>query len=163
MATGRVCKTLLAGVVLVLVVTLLVQASVVSTPWGQDRTTVTVLDDDGEPKATVEVEVADTLQERYTGLSDHDSLEAGHGMLFVHASEDDRTYVMREMDFDIDIVFIGGDRTVTSIENARAPEPGEDGEELRYSGRAQWVLEVPRGYANETEMAVGDDVAIDDG
>jgi uncharacterized membrane protein (UPF0127 family) len=82
-------------------------------------------------------------------------------MLFIHNTEDDRTYVMREMDFDIDIVFIGADREITAIRHARAPGPDEDGEELRYSGRAKWVLEVPRGYTNETGIEVGDEIEID--
>ncbi|ELZ11188.1 hypothetical protein C478_12285 [Natrinema thermotolerans DSM 11552] len=120
--------------------------------------------DDGtsaEPKAVVDVEVADDRSERYTGLSDHDTLERGNGMLFVHNREQELTYVMREMDFDIDIIFIDADGEITQIHHARAPEPGEDGEDLEYSGRGKWVLEVPRGYANETGIEVGDRVEID--
>ncbi|RQH01314.1 DUF192 domain-containing protein [Natrarchaeobius oligotrophus] len=161
MARERALQVFLVILALSLLGFALVQIGVVSAPWVQDRAVVYVLDDDGDPKATVEVEVADTWEQRYTGLSEHESLEEGHGMLFVHASERDRTYVMREMDFDIDIVFVGADREITAVEHARAPEPGEDGEELRYTGRAKWVLEVPRGYANETGIAVGDEVEID--
>ncbi|MEY7851820.1 DUF192 domain-containing protein [Natrarchaeobius sp. A-rgal3] len=163
MAAERIWKGLLAVAALAIVGFVLVQAGVVSAPWAQDRAVVHVLDDDGEPKATVDVEVADTVDERYTGLSDHDSLEDGEGMLFVHATEGDRTYVMREMDFDIDIVFVGADREITAIEHARAPEADEDGEELRHSGRAKWVLEVPRGYTNETGIDVGDQIVIETG
>ncbi|WIV68390.1 DUF192 domain-containing protein [Natrialbaceae archaeon AArc-T1-2] len=131
-------------------------------PWHEDQTEVRIVDD-GTTKAVVDAEVADTYRDRYVGLSEHDSLEDGEGMLFVHGSEDERTYVMREMAFDIDIVFIGADGEITTIHHARAPEPGEDGEELRYSGRAKWVLEVPRSYTNETDVEVGDEVRIDDG
>ncbi|AEH36427.1 DUF192 domain-containing protein [Halopiger xanaduensis] len=161
MALERVWQALLAVVLVLLVGVVLVQAGYVSAPWHIDHGEVRVLDDRSEPKAVIDVEVADTRQEQYTGLSDHDSLEPGAGMLFVHSSEDDRTYVMREMDFPIDIVFIGADREITGIEHARAPEPSEDGESLQYTGRAKWVLEVPRGYANETGMAVGDEVEIE--
>ncbi|WP_265109772.1 DUF192 domain-containing protein [Halosolutus halophilus] len=164
MALERVWKGLLVIAACSVVLVLLVQSGIVSAPWTADEGEVRVVDDDtdeDEPKAVVEVEVADTPGERYTGLSDHDSLESGTGMLFVHEDEEERTYVMREMDFDIDIIFIDADRTVTTIEHARAPEPGEDGEELQYSGEAKWVLEVPRGYANETGIEVGDEVEID--
>jgi len=82
-------------------------------------------------------------------------------MLFVHNQERDLTYVMREMDFDIDIIFINADREITTIHHARAPGPDEDGNDLEYSGRGKWVLEVPRGYANETGIEVGDEVEID--
>ena len=139
----------------------LVQTGIAPSPFSEEKATVTVVDDDSETLATVDVEVADTWEERYTGLSEHDSLENGSGMLFVHSSEDERTYVMRNMSFDIDIIFIDSDGEITTIHHARAPEPGEDGEDLRYSGRAQWVLEVPRGYANETGIDVGDEVRIE--
>ena len=182
MALERVWKGLLVVTVLAAVGVVLVQAGLVSAPWGPDAGEVRVLDggsDDGspaeadtesngsagdgdsEPKAVVDVEVADSSRERYTGLSDHDSLESGNGMLFVHDREQNLTYVMREMDFDIDIIFINADREITAIRHARAPGPNEDGENLQYSGRGKWVLEVPRGYANETGIEVGDEVEID--
>lgn len=134
---------------------------VLPAPWTDDEGGVRIVGEDGETKATVDVEVADTYKERYTGLSDHDSLEPGEGMLFVHDDEDKRTYVMREMAFGIDIVFVGSDGTITEIHHARAPEPGEDGEGMRYSGRAKWVLEVPYGYTNETGVETGDELVIE--
>ena len=82
-------------------------------------------------------------------------------MLFVHSSEGERTYVMREMDFDIDIIFVDADREITSIEAARAPDADEDGENLEYTGRAQYVLEVPRGYADERGIEPGDEIEIE--
>ncbi|WP_255169155.1 DUF192 domain-containing protein [Natrononativus amylolyticus] len=156
-----VWKSLLFAAVAVFVGFVLVQIGLLPSPFTEDRATVTVVDGDNSTLATVDADVADTWRERYTGLSDHDSLENGSGMLFVHSSGDERTYVMREMDFDIDIIFVGSDGEITTIHHARAPEPGEDGEDLRYSGRAQWVLEVPRGYANETGIDVGDEVRIE--
>lgn len=160
-------RTLLVGVVvLALLGVLAVELGLVVPPWVQDRggATVTLIDaDSGDRLATVEVEVANTRKERYTGLSDHESLAEGHGMLFVHDGEATRTYVMREMDFPIDMVFVGADRRITAIHHAREPGPNEDGNDIRYSGRAKYVLEVPRGFANETGLSVGDRVEIDYG
>ncbi|QSX01031.1 DUF192 domain-containing protein [Haloterrigena alkaliphila] len=162
MALERVQKALFAVAAVAVIAVLVLQMGLVTPPWTVDAGTVRVVDGEtGEELATVEVEVADTPKERYTGLSDHESLEAGEGMLFVHDDEGERTYVMREMEFDIDIVFVDADGEITSIEHARAPGPGEDGEELEYAGTAKWVLEVPRGYANETGMAAGDRIEID--
>ncbi|AGB33193.1 hypothetical protein C488_16537 [Natrinema pellirubrum DSM 15624] len=166
MALESVWKGLLVIAAVLLVGVVLVQAGLVSVPWGPDEGQVQVHNEsDGgnetELKAVVDVEIADDTRERRTGLSNHDSLERGNGMLFVHNGERDLTYVMREMDFDIDIIFIDADGEITQIHHARAPEPGEDGEELQYSGRGKWVLEVPRGYANETGIEVGDQVEID--
>ncbi|RZH69276.1 DUF192 domain-containing protein [Natrinema altunense] len=173
MAVEYVLRGLLVIAGLSLVGMLLVQVGLVSAPWGPDEGEVRVFDGEGDekstadgdgnrtPKAVVDVAVADSGVERYTGLSDHDSLEPGNGMLFVHDEEREHTYVMRGMDFDIDIVFIDADREITTIHHARAPGPDEDGEELRYTGRGKWVLEVPRGYANATGIEVGDEVDID--
>ncbi|ELY71523.1 DUF192 domain-containing protein [Natrinema versiforme] len=180
MALEYVWKGLLVVAALSIVGVVLVQAGVVSAPWGPDSGEVRVFDDedgesaaeadnetanesdgDREPKAVVDVEIADSRPERRTGLSDHDSLESGNGMLFIHGDESDLTYVMREMDFDIDIIFIDADGEITSIHHARSPGPNEDGNDLEYSGRGQFVLEVPRGYANETGIEVGDEVEID--
>ena len=153
-----------AGVVLV--VALLggaaVQAGLVSNPFAEDRddATVTVTDGNGDELAVVEAEVADTSDERYTGLSEHESLENGSGMLFVHDGEAERTYVMREMDFGIDIVFVAENRTITRIHEAPEPGPDEDGENQRYSGRAKWVLEVPKGYTAAKGIEAGDRIEI---
>ncbi|MDG5819534.1 DUF192 domain-containing protein [Natronococcus sp. A-GB7] len=160
MALERVWKGLLVVAALGVVALTLVQLGVVGAPWSDDRTEVRVLGSDGEPKATIDAEIADTPGERYTGLSDHDSLEDGEGMLFVHGSEDERTYVMRNMDFGIDIVFVGTDREITTIHNAPEPGPDEDGADQEYTGDARWVLEVPIGYADENGIEPGDEVEI---
>lgn len=160
MALERVWKGLLVVAALALVAAALVQLGVVAAPWSEDQTELRVIDADGEPKAVVDAEVADTPGERYTGLSDHDSLEPDEGMLFVHGSEDERTYVMRDMDFGIDIIFIDADREITTIHSAPEPGPDEDGEEQEYAGDARWVLEVPIGYADENGIEPGDEVEI---
>ena len=122
--------------------------------------TVTVVDENGTQKTTIRVEVADTRKERFTGLSDHESLDDGEGMWFVYEEEGERTYVMRQMDFPLDIIFVDADGRITSIHHKRAPEPGEDGEEITATGTGKYVLEVPRGYANETGIEVGDRVEV---
>lgn len=163
MALERVWKGLLVVAVVALAAAMVVQLGVVATPWSEDQAEVRVLDDGGEPTAVVDVEIADTPADRYTGLSDHDSLADGEGMLFVHGSEDERTYVMRGMDFGIDIVFIGADREITAIHSAPEPGPGEDGGNQRYTGDGRWVLEVPIGYADENGIETGDEVEIETG
>ncbi|WP_408959584.1 DUF192 domain-containing protein [Natrinema sp. 74] len=163
MVLERVWKGLLAVAILGLGGFVLVQAGFVSPPWGPDGGTARVVDNesDDEPTAVIDVEVATSRQEKYTGLSDHESLEPGNGMLFVYEQEQSRTFVMREMDFPIDIIYIGADHEITSIHHARAPGPDENGNNIEYPGRGKWVLEVPRGYTNETGIEVGDRVEID--
>jgi uncharacterized membrane protein (UPF0127 family) len=132
-------------------------------PTGEyERTTVTIVDGEtGERLAAVDARVAETLPKRYTGLSDTDSLGANEGMLFVHDSEDEYAYVMREMAFPIDIVFVDADGTITAIHHADLPSADASGDELtRYRGRGKYVLEVPYNYTAERGVAVGDRVRI---
>lgn len=126
-------------------------------PDGYERVTVTAYDENGTELATVEARVADTRAKRYLGLSNTSDLQMGEGMLFVHANDREHGYVMRNMSFPLDIVFIGADERITRIHHAAVPE-GEY--EQTYEGRGKWVLEVPRGWANETSVDEGDRVAI---
>jgi uncharacterized membrane protein (UPF0127 family) len=134
----------------------------VSTPGSDyETTTVDLVDENGTRLATVDVWIADSWPKRYTGLSDTSALRDGQGMLFVHDSEGTHGYVMRDMDFPLDMVFVAADGTITTIHHA--PLPAGDGGGLRtYEGRAKYVLEVPMGYTNETGVEVGDRVVIED-
>ncbi|MFB6155378.1 MAG: DUF192 domain-containing protein [Haloferacaceae archaeon] len=125
-------------------------------------TSVTVADENGTALATVRVRVADTYQKRYTGLSDTESLGRREGMLFVHPNEATHTYVMRRMDFPLDMLFVDANGTVTTIHHAPVPEDTPSEDLVRYRGRAKYVLEVPAGFANETGVEVGDCVSIPD-
>ncbi|APX97253.1 DUF192 domain-containing protein [Natronorubrum daqingense] len=162
MVLESVWKALLVVVAVSLLGFVSLQLGFLDAPWHEDRADVQLIDgDDGDELATVDAEVADTASERYTGLSDHDSLEDDSGMLFVHSDEGERTYVMRDMDFGIDIIFVDADGEITSIETAPEPEADEAGEDHEYTGHAQWVLEVPEGYADEHGIEAGDEIEIE--
>jgi uncharacterized membrane protein (UPF0127 family) len=123
-----------------------------TTDDGYERTTVTAYDANGTELATVEVRVADTTGKRYTGLSDTESLPPDEGMWFVHPVEDRQAYVMRGMSFPLDIIFVDANGTVTTIHHA--PVDASSG----FEGRAKYVLEVNRGWANRTGLEAGDRV-----
>ena len=122
-----------------------------------ETTTVTVEGPAGEDQGSVTAAIADNGKKRRLGLSDAASLPEDGGMLFVYdAPRDSLTYVMRRMSFGIDIVYVDGDRTITRIHNAPEPGPNEDGEEQRYPGSGQYVLEVPYEWTDRHGVAVGD-------
>jgi len=127
-------------------------------PLDYDQSTVTLADENGTELATVDVRVADTERERYVGLSKTDSLAAGDGMLFVFPESDRHEFVMRDMDFPLDIVFVAPNGTITTIRHA--PVPGDASGDGSYPGTGQYVLEVPRGYTNATGIEVGDRVVV---
>lgn len=129
---------------------------------GYEHATVTVHDaDSGAELGRVDAAIADTFDKRYLGLSGTDDLPGDRGMLFVHDGVADRTYVMRNMSFGIDIVFADADGTITAIHEAPEPAPGEDGNAQEYSGRGQYVLEVNEGWMAERGVEAGDELRFD--
>ncbi len=111
---------------------------------------------DGDRLGSVTAAIADRRELRYTGLSDTESLPEDRGMLFVYDAVGDRTFVMREMAFGIDIVYADADGVITRIHHAPAPGPDEDGETRRYPGRGRYVLEVSYRWTAERDVDVGD-------
>jgi len=123
--------------------------------------TVTVRAPDGATRAAIRVAVADSRIERYEGLSNTAPLDDGEGMLFVHDEESSYAYVMREMNYPLDIVFVGANGTVTTVHHAELSPEGTGGGDLeRYRGRGKYVVELPYGYTNETGIAAGDQVVL---
>ena len=123
---------------------------------GYETRAVRVETADGDRLGSVTAAVADTPELRYTGLSDTESLPDDRGMLFVHESVGDRTYVMRRMAFGIDIVYADADGVITEIHHAPAPEPDEDGSSQGYPGRGKYVLEVGYRWTAERGVSAGD-------
>lgn len=107
----------------------------------------------------IEVEIADTPDERYQGLSGRESLCDNCGMLFVYSDKEARNYVMREMNFPLDIVFLNGDKIV-KIDRDLEPE-GEKPKNI-YSSLVpvNYVLEVNGGVAGKNNWQVGDNIKI---
>ncbi|GAB7014037.1 DUF192 domain-containing protein [Halolamina salina] len=124
-----------------------------------EQTTVTFVDSENDTElATVAVDVSDTWDERYTGLSNHKALGPDEGMLFVHPREATHGYVMRDMAFPIDIVFVAENGTITTIHHAEVPPEGE--ESPTYEGYGKYVVEIPYEYTVKHGITVGDRVVI---
>lgn len=128
-----------------------------------DHVTVTVVDaETNATLGTVRAAVAESFAEKYTGLSKTASLPQDRGMLFVYDRPGNHTYVMRNMSFGIDIVYVDADGTITSIHHAPEPGPGEDGSAQEYPGYGQYVLEVNYNWTVRHDVEVGDRVLVAD-
>ncbi|MDS0241338.1 MULTISPECIES: DUF192 domain-containing protein [unclassified Haloferax] len=164
MASWRRIWIIVGGLLIVTAAVLVgVNLGLLSTPFSDDqkRAQVTISNEDGTTLATVDARVADTPAERYRGLSDTERLPNGTGMLFVFDREGERTFVMRDMDFPLDIIFIDADGRITQIHPAPVPPPNtSEGELTPYRGQAKWVLEVPCGYTTSKNISIGDVVRI---
>ncbi len=114
--------------------------------------TVTFVDQSGAELGQITGPVADDGDERYTGLSETESLAPNGGMIFAYDDEATRAYVMRNMSFPLDIIFVGEDGTITEIYHA------ETDDDRNFTGTARWVIETNRGYTEAHNVSVGDEV-----
>lgn len=123
------------------------------------------------PKATIRlgeerlfVLVAKTPYHQYRGLSERESLAPYQGMLFVFSDADRHIFVMRDMKFSIDIIWLL-DGKVVDIAPSLPLEPDATNFTLtRYYPRenATMVLEVPAGWTQEHGITIGDTLTVVD-
>lgn len=102
----------------------------------------------------INVSVADSSEQREKGLSGVSSLKHDSGMLFVYDSASRYCIWMKDMKFNIDVLWMGSDKKVLFIEQNLTPEsypkaycPDKD---------AQYILEVPAGTVASQAVNIGD-------
>ena len=108
----------------------------------------------------IPVELAITKEEQRLGLGERDTLEWGHGMLFVHERPEFRRYWMKGMRFDIDIIWIRNDK-ISSIAHQVRHVPEENGPTISSIELVDRVLEVPAGYAQTQGWRRGHRVQVE--
>jgi hypothetical protein len=104
----------------------------------------------------LEVEVADTQEERHKGMMFRRRLEPDEAMLFVFPGERDLAFHMRNTYVDLDLAYIAADGRIIEITrlyaHRRAP--------VRSREPARFALEVPAGWFADRGIAEGDPVTI---
>ncbi|TFH23732.1 MAG: DUF192 domain-containing protein [Myxococcales bacterium] len=105
----------------------------------------------------VEVELALTREDQARGLMYRESMPENHGMLFVFADNQDRSFWMKNTPLPLDIIYIGEDARIVSIAQNTTP----------YSTRAipsrapaRYVLEVNGGFCRRRGIKVGSEVDL---
>ena len=104
---------------------------------------------------TVNIEVAENESQWYTGLSNRESICSDCGMYFMFPYKDKLDFVMRDMKFPLDIIFIDGDKIINIAENL-APEGNNPTKIYSSVGAADGVLEVNGGFSNQYGIKAGD-------
>jgi len=104
--------------------------------------------------------IASTPQAHYLGLSGQKTLCGNCGLLFVFKDKSPRTFVMREMNFPLDIIFIDNDKIIKIFHNL---EPEGSNPLNAYSSDApvDKVLEINGGLADKYLFKVGDKILIE--
>lgn len=104
------------------------------------------------------IHIADTDQERSQGLSNHPGLYPGQGLLFVFDREGQYSFWMKDMRFAIDILWINAQGHVVTIAHGVTPDTYPKA--FTSDSPAQYVLEVPAGFALTHNIRVGSQVVF---
>lgn len=98
------------------------------------------------------LERAETNQARAHGLSDRDSLRPQTGMLFVFDRPDEQCFWMKDMRFDLDMVFVNDAKAVTKIEQNVSPDTYPNS---FCAKDTKYVIELNSGEAAKSGLSVG--------
>jgi len=99
------------------------------------------------------VEISDTPRERSQGLSGREELVPESGMLFIFSRSDYHGIWMKDMNFPIDILWI--DETGIIVDIQKNIHPDTYPEVFKPRRPARFVLEIPSGAVDNSELHVG--------
>jgi uncharacterized membrane protein (UPF0127 family) len=107
----------------------------------------------------IKVELATTPDEQQKGLSGKTNLKENEGMIFVFKNLGNYSFCMKDMNFPIDMIWIGEDLKVIYIKKNALPEsyPESFGPEIS-DKNTKYVLEVVSGFSDKNNLKVGDSV-----
>lgn len=142
---------LLAGALaMLLVIAAVVALQPDKTPSAGD-TTKLVLPGANNSSTTFTLETVKTTADQEKGLSGRQSLAKDSGMLFEYSQVGQRCMWMKDMHFNIDIVWLDNNNRITSI----APNVSPASYPHNYCANAQRVIELPAGTASQEVLRVG--------
>ena len=115
--------------------------------------------DNGNEKIKVNVEIADSPEERAAGLMFRESLGENSGMLFIFDDEKTRSFWMKNTLIPLDMVFISEDLEIIDIKYA---VPCREYQCINYVSKepAEYVLEVNGNFTIRKSIAIGNTVNL---
>ncbi|MSP78679.1 MAG: DUF192 domain-containing protein [Dehalococcoidia bacterium] len=108
------------------------------------------------------LEIADTADERKSGLRERKSLPAGHGMVFVYTSESKWAFWMKDTLLPLDAVWVDRNGLVVDVQTM-IPQPGApDNQLIIYTPRAvaMYAIELTAGAVPKSRIAVGSQLQL---
>lgn len=109
------------------------------------------------------IEVADSAEERKTGLGGRESLGGNEGMLFLFPEEKKYRFWMKGMKFSLDFIFLRQGKVVDILRKVPPPEQGQKDETLPIYEPVTTIdmlLEVNAGFVDATGVKVGDTISL---
>ena len=111
---------------------------------------------DGDSTVTIDIEIAETDSARERGMMQREGFpNARSGMLFIFNKEQSRSFWMSNTPVALDILFVGADSQIVNIAKYTTPFSSEN---YRSGDPAQFVVEVPAGFADSHGILEGDRV-----
>ena len=102
------------------------------------------------------VEIADDDAERARGLMFRDSMEADHGMLFIHDREEPQAYWMKNTRIPLDILYFDNQRKLVTQQRDVPPcSLGDQCPPYPSEAPARYVLELNAGEAARLKLEPG--------
>ncbi|HUO04913.1 MAG TPA: DUF192 domain-containing protein [Candidatus Binataceae bacterium] len=114
---------------------------------------ISIITPDGKQLATVQVEIANTPQQRELGLMYRKQLDQDAGMIFIFKSPKQQAFWMHNTEIPLDMIFAGENRRILGI--VANAEPHTD-TPRSVDGESLYVLEVNGGYAARHNIQAGD-------
>jgi hypothetical protein len=110
---------------------------------------------------SIKVDLAVTVSEQEQGLSGRVDLKDNEGMLFVFSKAGKYNFWMKDMNFPIDIIWIGEDMKVVYIKKDARPELYLETYGPNASAQpAKYVFEVVAGFSDKNNLKEGDSVTF---
>lgn len=111
----------------------------------------------GNGKLTIKAEVKKSQKELARGLSERSALARGYGMLFdLGASTEGVSFWMKDMRFDLDMIWINDGKIVGISRNVPFPHANEQPVVIDSPGVVNFVLELIPGQTDK--LQIGDRV-----
>ena len=106
-----------------------------------------------KPYDCVQLEKADTVEARQRGLSGRQYLAPNSGMLFVFDNSDKQCMWMKDMKFNLDIVWLDADKKIVDLKENVKPESFP--ESFCSESPALYVIELNAGTARKAGLERG--------
>lgn len=107
--------------------------------------------------STIDIEIAETEEERAKGLMDRKSMADSQGMLFIFAEPEEQSFWMKNTYISLDIIYVDEKMEIVSVQKYATPQSEES---LPSFKKAQYVVEVNAGYTDKHHIKYGDKIAF---
>lgn len=104
-------------------------------------------------------EIANNDLSRFKGLSNRPSLCSDCAMLFLFDSAQNLSFVMRNMNFPLDIIFIKNGKVINYYQNAPA-EGSLPKKNYHSQGKADAVLEINSGLVEKCNIEIASQIIV---